>query len=154
VIVCDSFEGLPRAVTSIDNDDWSKRDYLRVSQEQVSEHFRRFHLLSSSIVFEKGFFSHSMPILRKKMIEAKRRFSIIRLDGDMYESCFDILTNLYDLLEVNGFVIVDDYFGFPCRNFVDSFLTHIKDGAVIVSIDLMAVYWKKENVSLLLTPRK
>ena len=58
-----------------------------------------------------GFFNESMPRARK----TTRDLSILRLDGDMYESCFDIINNLYDKLNVGGYLIDDDWHGFPCK---------------------------------------
>lgn len=45
-------------------------------------------------------------------------FLVLRLDGDMFESCLDILTNLYDKLTIGGFVLIDDWQGFPCQSAV------------------------------------
>ena len=36
------------------------------------------------------------------------RISLLHLDADLYSSHMDVLFNLYDLLEVGGFVICDD----------------------------------------------
>lgn len=58
-----------------------------------------------------GFFNDTMPVVRQVL----DRVSVLRLDGDMYESCVDILVNLYDKLSVGGYVIVDDWKGFPCE---------------------------------------
>ena len=37
------------------------------------------------------------------------KLAVLRLDGDLYDSTTDALTNLYPKLSVGGFLIVDDY---------------------------------------------
>jgi len=68
------------------------------------------------VIFGKGFFNDTMPPLRNVI----DKLSIIRFDGDMYESAVDVLYNLYDKLEVGGYFIVDDWTGkytmVPLRN--------------------------------------
>ena len=67
-----------------------------------------------------------MPVLRRS-IEA---LAVLRLDGDMFESCLDILTNLYDKLSIGGYVIIDDWAGFACQPAVlvwNDWLTDLSD---------------------------
>jgi hypothetical protein len=70
---------------------------------QVEDNFRAYDLLSDRVKFHKGYFRDSLP---RAPIE---RLSIIRADGDMYESTLDILFNLYGKLSVGGYVIIDDW---------------------------------------------
>ena len=39
----------------------------------------------------------------------------------MYESTVDVLYNLYDKLAIGGYVIIDDWFGFPARTACEDF---------------------------------
>ena len=43
------------------------------------------------------------------MLARNESFSVLRLDGDYYESTVDLLYHLYDQLSVGGFVIIDDW---------------------------------------------
>ena len=63
-------------------------------------------------MFLEGWFSDSLPAAP---IE---RLSVLRLDGDMYGSTMDSLTNLYAKVSSGGFVIVDDYAPEGCRQAV------------------------------------
>ena len=54
-----------------------------------------------------GFFKDSLPLAIKE--NKFRCFSVLRLDGDLYESTWQSLENLYPYLNVGGIVIVDDY---------------------------------------------
>lgn len=104
VYVADSFEGLPRPTHVQDSGDihWTYPE-LSVSLEKVKENFEVFGKLDENVVFVKGFFKDSLP---KCDIE---KISVLRLDGDMYESTMDSLVNLYDKLSIGGYCIVDDY---------------------------------------------
>jgi len=64
------------------------------------------------------------------------KLAIIRLDGDMYESTMDGLTNLYHKLSPGGFVIIDDYGVFPaCEKAVHDYRDKHGITEEIVNID-------------------
>ena len=52
-----------------------------------------------------GWFNETAEPLAERI----RSISILRLDGDMYESTWQVLTSLYWRVSVGGFVIIDDY---------------------------------------------
>jgi O-methyltransferase len=71
-------------------------------------------------------------------------WSVVRLDGDLYESTMDGLANLYPGLSPGGFLIVDDYGGLaPCRAAVDDYRRDNRIAEEIVEIDWAGVYWRK-----------
>ena len=106
VFVADSFEGLPRPNASAYPADARDRLHsfadLAVSEAQVRRNFEAYGLLDEQVVLVKGLFRDTLPTLRQK------RFALIRLDGDMYESTTDALVNLYDRLSGGGYVVIDD----------------------------------------------
>ena len=71
-----------------------------------------------SVVFLRGYFNETLPAAIKsgKLTQPSAGhysgggLSLIRLDGDTYESTITALQTLYPLLNVGGFVIVDDWF--------------------------------------------
>jgi hypothetical protein len=75
---------------------------LAISLEQVQRNFASYGLLDGQVKFLKGWFRDTLPAA------PIRTLSILRLDGDLYESTMDALT-LYPRLSPGGFVIVDDY---------------------------------------------
>ena len=83
VYVADSFEGLPPCDPALypadANSDYSGLN-LAVSLEQVKLNFSRFDLLDGQVQFVKGWFKDTLPGLQE------RKWSLIRLDGDLYES--------------------------------------------------------------------
>jgi len=70
---------------------------------------------------------------------------LLRLDGDMYESCLDSIFNLYEFLSVGGYVIIDDWAIQSCRDAVNEFLKTHDLSPNIVKIDNISVWWKKEK---------
>jgi len=143
VWVCDSFKGLPKARTQNDDDTWEKMKSLRVSKETVKDNFRRFDLLDENVKFVEGYFVDSLPTIRDELTE----LSILRLDGDMYESTMDILFNLYEKIAIGGFVIVDDYVIVVCKKAITEFrnMHNITEEIKPIWKDSERVYWVKND---------
>lgn len=143
VWVADSFEGLPKPNTALypadAGDDLYSLEQLRISVEQVQDNFKRFNLLDDKVKFLKGWFKDTLP---KAPID---KLSIIRLDGDMYESTMDGLVNLYHKLSPGGFIIIDDYGTIPaCKKAVHDFREKNGITEEILNIDDSGYYWKKK----------
>lgn len=150
VWVADSFEGLPSVKQSeakykddstvdIDamNHGGPMQLGLAVPLRRVKDAFAKFDLLDEQVRFLKGWFKDTLPGAPIKQL------SILRLDGDMYESTMDALNALYDKVSVGGYVIVDDYNCWPhCQQAVDEFRSTRGITDPIISIDVHAVYWK------------
>ena len=139
--VCDSFRGLPPGNKNLNPQDagWASMPYLEVSAEAVAENFREMGLLDPNVVFAKGFIYETMTPLASQI----QGLAVMRLDGDMYESTVDVLYKLYGKLSVGGYVIIDDWVGFPAQTAcVDFFRVHGFDPK-IVPIDETAAYWQK-----------
>ncbi len=135
---CDSFAGMPAPKSANDEVDLSSMKYLAISLEQVRNNFRRFGLLDEQVRFLKGWFCDSLPNAPIKTI------SILRLDGDLYHSTMDALTNLYHKVSRSGYVIVDDYGSWPeCKRAVHDFLDTRGLAPRLVPVgDGQAVYWQ------------
>ncbi len=150
VWVADSFEGLPsldekaaayKDDASVDeatmNEGGPMSLGLAVSLDQVKDNFKKFDLLDDQVRFLKGWFCDT---LASAPIE---KLSILRLDGDMYESTMDALNALYHKVSKGGYVIVDDYNCWPhCKQAVDDFRQEHRVTDAIVKIDDAAVFWK------------
>lgn len=142
VWVADSFEGLPKPSLPEDRNVDLSADampYLSVSEEEVRELFDRYELLDEQVVFLKGWFKDTLPAASIEQL------SILRLDGDLYESTMDALNHLYHKLSPGGFVIVDDYYALPqCEKAVTDFRARHGIGDNIERIDPQSVYWRKQ----------
>lgn len=142
VWVADSFAGLPKPNTELypedEGDDLYSLEQLRISEDQVKDNFKRFHLLDDNVKFLKGWFKDTLPTAP---IE---KLAIVRLDGDMYESTMDGLVNLYHKLSIGGFIIIDDYGVIPaCKKAVHDFREKHGITEEIINIDGSGYYWKK-----------
>jgi O-methyltransferase len=142
VYVADSFEGLPKPkdeVYEADRDDIHHTySELVVSEEQVRENFRRYGLLDGQVVFLKGFFDATLPTLKGNT------FSLLRLDGDMYESTICALTELYPLLSPGGYIIIDDYGAVPgCRQAVEDYRAQMRISEPLTEVDWTGMWWRK-----------
>ena len=139
VYVCDSFEGLPRPSMVQDTGD---QHYLikelSVSENTVKENFSYFPLMGP-VKFIKGFFKDTMPKLKDEIDV----ISILRIDGDMYESTMQVLENLYDKVSVGGYIIADDY-GLPgAKIAIDEFRENYNIKNPIIRINNCIHYWQK-----------
>ena len=125
VYVADSFQGLPppdvdRYPADAGLDFHLVRE-LAVSLEEVQASFARYGLLDDQVRFVQGWFRDTLPGL------AGHPWSLLRLDGDLYESTMDALTNLYPSLSVGGWIVIDDFSIDACAKAVDDFRADQRD---------------------------
>eukprot|EP00756_Hemistasia_phaeocysticola_P000927 Hpha_TRINITY_DN10664_c0_g2::TRINITY_DN10664_c0_g2_i1::g.156744::m.156744/K05303/K05303; O-methyltransferase len=139
VFVADSFEGLPHSQEQ--GDMWSGLSIFKVSKDQVADHFARYQLLDDKVEFVQGWFSDSLPVLKKRL----QGLAVVRLDGDMFGSTVSTLCNVYDNIQIGGYWIVDDYYSIKeSRKAVDWFIAHHKaENEGPVAIDRFGAYFKK-----------
>ena len=87
----------------------------------------------------RGWFRDSLPAV------ADRTWSLVRLDGDLYESTWDCLVNLYPRLSPGGFLIIDDWVLPPCRAAVNDYRARFGVDDEIVDIDWASAYWRRSR---------
>jgi O-methyltransferase len=125
----DSFQGLPSP---------TKEDY-DVSGKWTGEHIRplprgsclgmkgqvesllfgQFGLDRQSVFLIDGWFQDTLPLHKNRISE----ISLLRIDGDWYESTICCLHHLYDKVSPGGYVIIDDYgVCYGCKKAVHEFL--------------------------------
>jgi O-methyltransferase len=143
IIVADSFEGLPPPSDQFPADagaTFHTHADLAVSLEEVRANFDRFGLLDDQVVFLKGWFRDTMPLVDADAL------AVLRLDGDMYESTIVPLVHLYDRLSPGGWVIVDDYrLITPCQEAVRDFFEDRRIDPQLHDIDRVGVFFRKEG---------
>ncbi|MCD6581329.1 MAG: class I SAM-dependent methyltransferase [Desulfuromusa sp.] len=142
VWVADSFAGLPPANEDLypadAGSDFHEYDELAVSLEEVQNNFRTYDLLDDQVKFLKGWFKDTLPSAEIDQL------SLLRLDGDMYESTMDALTVLYPKLSPGGYVIIDDFHIVPaCKKAVEDYCQDNGIEPEIIEIDGSGVYWQK-----------
>jgi O-methyltransferase len=138
----DSFQGLPapdpvRYAADAGDILHTCRE-LSISLDEVRANFEKYGLLDEQVRFLPGWFRETLP---EAPIE---KLSLIRLDGDMYESTYVALQSLYPKLSRGGFLIVDDYGALPsCRQAVTDFRQAAGISEEIIPIDWTGVYWRR-----------
>jgi hypothetical protein len=131
----DSYEGIPLAcekdeqqpgIGAIAHDPTTpERDRLVSSGvtvhdvDSVKRNLTNLGLGLDNIFFIKGWFQDTLPEWADK-IEA---ISLLRLDGDLYESTLVCLRYLYNKVSPGGVIIIDDYALPGCKKAVDEFFT-------------------------------
>lgn len=149
--VADSFEGLPEpdpvkypaeakayhgvVQTKVMN-------HLAVGLDEVRENFAKFNLLDEKVRFLKGWFKDTLPAAPIEHL------SILRLDGDHYESTMDALTSLYHRLSPGGYAIIDDYGEDSwtyCRRAVEEFRTAHGIDEPLMRVDQSCYYWQRRQ---------
>jgi len=143
VWVADSFEGLPKPNEEKYPEDIGDTHYqyteLVVSLETVKENFNKYDLLDEQVGFLKGWFKDTLPTAPISNL------SILRLDGDMYESTMDVLKNLYPKLSIGGYIIIDDYGVIKnCQTAVYDYRKKFGIEEPIKPIDGTGVYWQRQ----------
>lgn len=135
----DSFEGIPMAgefddvqvgIGEIKHDKYAPLSERLVSSgitvhslESVIQNFDGYGLYNSSIRFVKGWFQDTLP----KVADKIESISILRLDGDLYESTLVCLEYLYPKVSKGGAVIIDDYELTGCRLAVEHYFESIQE---------------------------
>jgi O-methyltransferase len=143
VWLADSFEGLPPPdAEGFPEDrgmDLHTIDFLAVSQADVRANFARLGL-DHGVRFVEGFFNETLPALRG------RRWALIRLDADMYESTWQTLEALYPGLAQGGYVIFDDYGDIEeGRRAMDDFRRRRGIETPLEWVDHTCVRWRREE---------
>jgi hypothetical protein len=141
VWLADSFRGLPkpdprRYPADEGEDSWKYAD-LAIPLEEVQANFRKYDLLDSQVRFLVGWFRDTLPTA------PINKLAVLRLDGDMYESTIEALTNLYPKLSPGGYAIIDDYAIPGCEAAVEDYRLKHQIKEPLVRIDHYAKYWQR-----------
>ena len=134
----DSFEGIPQAgpnddetITScIGEGDGSlvSTGVSVCSVKQVEQHMKEWSIDANTLRYYKGWFQDTVPKAKIKSI------SILRLDGDLYESTKVCLEHFHPLVSENGYVIIDDYALTGCRKAVNEYHKEINISPKIITV--------------------
>ncbi len=93
-----------------------------------------------NIIIKKGWFQNTLLKVQKEI----GPISILRLDGDWYESTKCCLENLYDNVIIGGYIIVDDYGHWEgARKALEEFFISRKIKPNLIKIDYTGIYFQK-----------
>jgi len=122
IYLADSFKGFPRNNMKILQEN---------SVEIVETNFKDMDLYDENLEFLVGWFNETLP-----KIDKDKKFSIIRLDGDLYESTLDALNSLYHKLEKGGFLMLDDFIGWAqCQKATRDFFRNLNIDPIMTMVD-------------------
>lgn len=86
-----------------------KNPVLAASLSNVVNIYNRFGIdvnnASQRTKLVKGFFNETAPVVARQLDQ----IAILRLDGDMYQSTWEVLIAMYEKVTKRGYVIIDDY---------------------------------------------
>lgn len=144
VFVCDSFAGLPIPSGKFQQDNGDNHymfKELKISIEEVQNNFRQFNCIDDNVIFIKGFFKDTLP--NNNQI---KKLSLLRMDGDMYESTYDVFYSCYDKLIDKGVCIIDDYCLNGARECTHDFRRDKNIDDPMNVVDNCGVYWIKNEL--------
>jgi O-methyltransferase len=141
VWLADSFVGLPkpnpeRYPADAGDESW-RNAALAIPVDEVKANFAKYGLLDERVRFLAGWFRDTLPTAP---IE---KLSVLRLDGDMYESTSDALTHLYPKLSPGGYAIIDDYAIPGCQAAVEDYRSKHLIKEPLFPIDQYAKFWQR-----------
>jgi O-methyltransferase len=128
------FQGLPESNPRdypVDEGDqhFTLTPYLGVPAEQVKANFRRYGLLGSQVKLLEGYFKdtlHASPMAQ---------ITLLRLDGDMYESTIQVLQALYPRVSPGRLCHHRPVLDYRAQEGIES---------AIVEVNWTGVYWRRE----------
>jgi O-methyltransferase len=145
VWVADSFQGLPKPnaadFPADEGDTFYQQTGLNVGVRQVQHNFERYGLLDDQVKFLVGWFKDTLPTAPVE------KLSLMRLDGDLYESTWQALDALYPKLSPGGFCIIDDFGALVSQAQQATHDYREKYGITepIVDVDGTGAYWRRER---------
>lgn len=96
---------------------------------------------SDRVELVPGWFADTLPNWTRE----KRSIALLRIDGDWYQSTYDCLKNMYDLIEPGGIVTIDDYGAFSgCRKAVEDFFEEKSISPDLQKIDSECIWFRVE----------
>ena len=146
--VADSFEGLPEPdpARQKEHEFYHSRmlqknyDKMAAGLDEVQANFRAYDMMSDQVKFLQGWFKDTLPTAPVENL------SVMRLDGDYYDSTMDALTSLYDKISPGGFAIIDDYgedLWTDCRSAVEDFRIQRGITTPVEMVDGHCGFWRK-----------
>ncbi len=138
----DSFEGLPPPGEK-DGKSIVEHYYKGLCKgelDNVKAIFNKLAVPFDNVRVVKGWIGDTLKI------NTIGQLALLHIDTDWYDSVKSSLENLYDMVSVGGFIVVDDFlFHEGCRKAVMDFLKErgIDDKVKIIKVDRSAVYFQK-----------
>ncbi len=148
----DSFEGLPSPTEEDGSmgEGYEHReldgelkpvDLYVAGFEQVKQFlFGELGLSNEAVLLHKGWFQNVLPGTAPEIGD----IAVLRIDADWYDSVRICLLELYDRVVSGGYVILDDYGGYPgCKRAWDEFAEEREINVKLNIVDEYGVWFRK-----------
>lgn len=144
----DSFQGIPYAGVhdatqpGIGDKDMDKIGLLESSgitvhsKQSVIENLSNWGVYSDKVHLVEGWFQDTLPKNKIKSI------SVLRLDGDLYDSTYIALKYLYPKVEKGGLIIIDDWQLIGCRKAVMDYIKEHNLTIEFIPVDYTIIFYK------------
>jgi len=137
----DSFQGMPKP-TEKDGDSawscWKVPDFIGAPQK-VRNILRKLHIPHGRVHIVGGWFQDTFPSTPVNQI------SLLHIDADWYESVKLCLEYFYDRVIPGGFIVLDDYGLYGCKEAVDEFIAQRGLGVKLIHSTKVGCYFQKED---------
>lgn len=147
----DSFEGLPepseddgiKAKKYASNRNFGKLSPISECVGRVQDVkkilFSKLKIDKKNTIIKKGWFQNTLPEINERI----GKISILRLDGDWYDSTKCCLKNLFKNVVPGGYIILDDYGAWEgCKKATDEFLSENNLDVELKRVDYTCVYFQ------------
>ena len=104
------------------------------SLEDVELNFKIWGLKNYTLV--KGWFQNTV-------MKHYSKISVLRLDGDLYDSTYVCLLYLYPLLSKGGILIMDDWELLGCQKAFDDYFDGLEEDRPEIILENRVTYWRK-----------
>jgi O-methyltransferase len=109
-----------------------------VSEEDFKNHLITAGVNLKNIIISPGWFEHTVKLFGQLYVN----ISILRLDGDLYNSTFVCLQHLFSKVQKGGIVIIDDWQLPGCRAACEEYFDLIKYSPEWKFISNIAFFYK------------
>jgi len=116
----DSFQGLPEPTErdGFEAQETYYKGWCGAGEDEVRRLFARLGLMSSNVHIVRGWFEDTLPRAPLQQI------ALLHIDADWYDSMRICLTTLFDRVQPNGVIVLDDYGRWEgCRNATSDFFS-------------------------------
>lgn len=126
VWACDSFQGCPSTIDQIkypetwENENTKENMGLWAADiSHLHNTLQKYEIPEEQVKILKGWFKDTL----EPSVCPIQQISLLRVDGDLYSSTYEVLEYLYPKVSAGGFVIFDDYVITDARQAVHDYLS-------------------------------
>lgn len=136
----DSFQGLPEPTErdGFEAQETYHKGWCAASEDEVRQLFACLGFMSSKVHIVKGWFQDTL------LVSPIQQIALLHIDGDWYNSVKICLATLFDRVQPNGVIVLDDYGRWEgCRNATNDFFSERNLDLALLRYCDPAAYFRK-----------